>query len=922
MAGQALKVPFHLRRRPDSEPAAAVLLCTHATHELLALCARLGGRPRIHVVADGFLVKLARSTREPIPGVIRLRALADNLFLPVDADLTPALLDAEAADLARTRGLIFLPGGRVLAFAADRPLPLAGLVEALSLRRGEWQPLPEGGRLADEIEEIVFDLPGRSLDEVLDEGQGEISTETPRPADSGPTATTAGRAAYGLGRALAWLGTHLGVQALAAVGARLMEGALNLAPRLSEALFGRQEASLRELLREFLEGDVERALRRALPIGPDAARGSTPATGARLPEHDTRYSLGGILGSRPSSVWFGGRAETYRQLEREYRKQAELATRRGDFRRAAFIYGRLLGDYRAAAASLSQGGLHHDAAVIYEKKLSDTLAAARAYEAAGETDRALGLYRLRSEHALAGDLLRRVGEEELAVAEYVLAARRLVEYGKGHGPAGELLLTRARRPDLALPYFAAGWSERPRGGFAACAVRLLQLHADAGAVEAFRAVVTEAEAFYDPWGNDTLAAEFFNEVARLADRPALAAAREDLRDRALLGLAGKLRERAVDGARAVQFLPVALGPATAWEPAVVSDARFAVEAAARVPVEPRPAAAIGLTHLGRRHSPVRAVCQAPERGTLLVGFESGEVVAYEPGSGNAVTVAVEGAAVRSLAVSADGAKMVVLTQARPSEALLSSYTWHASDSCYYRMGTQMIVTSGPAWLSPTIGRDLDRDVQDITAVWDGEELSFLAVPSLLSLHRCGPIVSRAAPHAAVLLSALSHRYGLAVVTLHRNAIGYLPCYSSDRDYRLDVVSWSPRLPGETTLSQAPVSWLRRGAEGLELAGVGPGEQACWFRLDFEEGRLQHVTTAAWKGSEPCRAVTVVRAGLLAVATHREVHWVRLSGRRLEQIGGTRLPSLQPAACFPYYPGSELLVLGDEGTLLRLPQLRG
>ena len=78
-------------------------------------------------------------------------------------------------------------------------------------------------------------------------------------------------------------------------------------------------------------------------------------------------------------------------------------------------------------------------------------------------DRALRYYRRCGEHALAGDLLKRVGEEELAAAEYELAAARLVEYGQGYYQAGELLLSRAGRPDLAVPYYEAGWKCRPSG---------------------------------------------------------------------------------------------------------------------------------------------------------------------------------------------------------------------------------------------------------------------------------------------------------------------------------------------------------------------------------------------------------------------------------------------------------------------------
>ena len=58
-------------------------------------------------------------------------------------------------------------------------------------------------------------------------------------------------------------------------------------------------------------------------------------------------------------------------------------------------------------------------------KLNDRSAAAQAFEAAGEFDRALELYRGSASHERAGDLLRRIGEEDAAVAEYLLAANEL-----------------------------------------------------------------------------------------------------------------------------------------------------------------------------------------------------------------------------------------------------------------------------------------------------------------------------------------------------------------------------------------------------------------------------------------------------------------------------------------------------------------
>ena len=71
------------------------------------------------------------------------------------------------------------------------------------------------------------------------------------------------------------LGQMLGIQGLSGLGVGWIGKALSLAPRLSEDLLGRQAAALRDLLREFREGDLERALRRALPLGePGGTRGA------------------------------------------------------------------------------------------------------------------------------------------------------------------------------------------------------------------------------------------------------------------------------------------------------------------------------------------------------------------------------------------------------------------------------------------------------------------------------------------------------------------------------------------------------------------------------------------------------------------------------------------------------------------------
>ena len=406
----------------------------------------------VHAIAGGFLFRLPdavsradHETHEVFPGVIRLRALSPGLFVPVDAALTPALLPDEASALVRQRGLVFLPGGVVLEFNPAVPLSAGDLLAVPRRPPRSWQPLPAKSSRPTQLNAILLDIPDQPPEAIIEAGGSGIGVEAPRPPAAGAGKTLAGNATANLGKGLMWLGDKLGVQGLAGLGASLVAGAMKAVPRISEAVLGQQEAALRELLRQFREGNVEDALRRALPLGAAGGRGGTTAQDANLPTHSLFYRLGELLGTgQGGSVWLAA-SNVYEDLEAAYRRAAEEATRRGDYRRAAFIYGKLLQDWRLAAGVLARGGLHHDAAILYLEKLNDRHAAARAFEEAGEVDRALDLYCSHGEHILAGNLLMRAGEAERTVEEYTLAADKEAANGR-HLVAGDLMTASAGAP--------------------------------------------------------------------------------------------------------------------------------------------------------------------------------------------------------------------------------------------------------------------------------------------------------------------------------------------------------------------------------------------------------------------------------------------------------------------------------------------
>lgn len=570
-----MKVPLEPRRIPASAAATALLLPGHDPKTLLDLCMQVGAGhwPHIYRTADGFLIQLSAPRLQPLAGVIRLRNLGPHLLVPVDAALQPALLADEAAVLTQQRGLIFLPGGRVLAFAPGEPLQPEEIVVAPRRSTGNWQRPPSGPDLPSRIQEIRLEVPERPLEDMIAEGRGDLATEMPRPPGASPAKQWISKMLFGMGQGLTQVGKAFNLSGLAGMGAGWMAAALQMAPRLTEELIGRQEAALRELLRQFRIGNIEQALRQALPLGGGGDRLGIPSADARLPMNNILYSLANLLGGArgPASVWFGS-LDLHAELMQEYRKQAELALERGDFRRAAYIYARLLNDYRQAALALERGGLYRDAAVLYEKKLLAPLLAARCYEAVGDFDRALLLYRRIGEYERAGDLLTELGEPERALLEYVQAVEKLIRQQRALHLAGDLLLNKAKREDLALENYQAGWALRPDGPWLPCLQRLIQRRLARAESDTLMRLVAEAESFFRKPGHIQEAESIFNELAGSAEQlpdPLLA---DELRDRCLILLAAKMRELATADA-----LGTTLTNAGGWPQALRSDCQQAMK---------------------------------------------------------------------------------------------------------------------------------------------------------------------------------------------------------------------------------------------------------------------------------------------------------------------------------------------------------
>ncbi len=909
-----MKVPFQLRQTLTRELASALLVPSVSAADVLEVCTHLAAEPmpRIFPVAGGFLLALERPVAEWVPRTIRLRRLSGNLFIPTGAELVPSLLEDEQDALGRANGLVFLPGGKVLGFFPDRPLTLSTLVSGPRFERCAWESLPSAPPLADRLQEIALELPVPPPEEILGNEQ-DIGTEEPRPDEAGAPATLAGRAGIGMGRALVRLGNLLGMRGLAGMGAEMIRRAIERAPRLSEGLLGRQEAALRALLQKFREGNVDEALRRALPLSEPGRRGGTVPAAPRLPVNDLVYSLGSLLAraSGPVGVFFTS-GDVERELENEYRKAAVQAALRGDYRRAAYIYGKLLRDFRMAANTLAQGGLHHDAAILYLTKLQDTYAAARAFEAAGEIDRALQLYRQRGDHLLAADLLRRAGEEEAALAEYCQAANDLA-VGGGHLEAGDMLLTRARLPDLARVFFETGWARRPAPNATLCALRLTQLYADQGTTDRLLAVVAEADAYLEPPGKENEASQFYNEVARLANRKDLEAVRGDLRDRALLGLATKLRQRAAVESRPGSLISATFGRGHPWPSALVSDAHYALKGALRLaaPGVPESTAPVTIVRTQVGTDTVTAACTAPASGDVFLGFRSGAVVGFRPATGELIRLPVTPGPVTSLAVDAEGQFLVMLQSPEGASGILTSFTRNLDGTYQAREKRPLTEPGDDWWLTPLVVKDSGH----LLGIWGDDHFTFLRSPLLLPWGN--PLVPLELDFALLFPGDKSPMLWLGTW----RTVWYVPTLDplpSSRDYcEWASLGWGSGKPAGCSLHKAPLSWWLREPRVLEIARLDSAGVLYWSLAEWSESDdvpPRASTSAAGPGY---RAAAILRPGFLAAVRQDRVEWLSRLSAGIHVKAQSRAAFSAPVACFPSHPTNELIVVDAEGYLIRV-----
>ena len=686
---------------------------------------------------------------------------------------------------------------------------------------------------------------------------------------------------------------------------------------------------LRKLVREFKEGDKSLALQRAIPIirPGDGSTNQIPVRANWLPWRRAVYSLAELLRrpSRGEAIPIRmARDQVIRELSEEYRKAAEQAIREGDFRRAAYIYGVLLQDDRMAASALGRAGLHHDAAVIYANKLNDRAAAAQAFEAAGEFDRALELYKQLGQHERAGDLLRRLGEEEAAIAEYLAAANELATRSVNHLGAGRLLLEKAQRADLAIEQFRTGWLKRPAGNSTQCGLELARLYAGSGEIDRFRAVLDEADALFDSPGYP-FDSHFYSEIVGMAAEPALEAIAEEVRDRALQATARSLR-RGLESRRAAgTMVSKWLGRSKVWPAALLSDADFAVAAAAKQPRQQsrsssrREELEVSSLQVGR--GSVTAACQASVSGEIFLGFEEGLICVVQPERNQVVELPGNHGAVVALSVDPQGQAIAAVHEARGG-LRLCCFSKRPDGRYLARPGIPLDATER-AWLTPILSMGVER----LVGVGGGAVVTVYDVASGLPLFVVHVArVDGAEPWAGHLIAVGpgATRSARDVTVLTHDESDWVMLDTSNNRLYPTGCKWRPGDTGAHGLLCAPISW-RYAAPVLEMVGIDQNGAVRAAEFYADGGSVQLIASrvatneAGYIGAAHAGSNTVVAGSPLGI------DWLSFSGDRFrlsQKWQKADLDFSSAVACFATH-SRDAFVIGSRGLVTRVPlQRRG
>lgn len=204
---------------------------------------------------------------------------------------------------------------------------------------------------------------------------------------------------------------------------------------------------------DMLKDNPEDALRYAIPIGDGTDRG--PAGGAGF-ELSQRWNNFGLFGNGSGGGGGSFVSDKTNELAAEYNRIAQELIKKKDYRKAAFIYQKLLKQPLTAGNTLEQGEIYPEAAAVFLEYAKNKDRAAQCYEKGNMTMDAIGLYKDLNKHEKVGDLYVKINKRTDANVYYEKTAD---EYKGNNQFVKASLVYREKmlKPEAGQEILMTGW---------------------------------------------------------------------------------------------------------------------------------------------------------------------------------------------------------------------------------------------------------------------------------------------------------------------------------------------------------------------------------------------------------------------------------------------------------------------------------
>lgn len=453
--------------------------------------------------------------------------IGSQVYLPCDAAIEPTISEQEISQhLTPGRTYIWHPAAGLVAADANELLSVSDLLSTPEQIPEAWDEAHCGTAWANQLTSVAL-LPAANptATDAIEGGMDDIGSKTSDIESIEPIKDPDGQTGEPTNSPLDKALTT-GVKGFA----RFVQGMTGMAPqggdsytwvnKLEDWAAGKlkginekiEQQRFKELFRlqKLLEQNPEEGLQYALPLNSTGLSRGIAAPSSQLSRNQTNFSLSGLRGGGPTDYW-DVPDDLRIQLNKQYRELAEREINLGRYRRAAYIYGKLLSDLNAAARTLEAGKHYREAAVLYRTKLNRNVDAARCLDKGGLWSELIALREELQQYEMAGDVYIQLGLESQANTAYTKAVDQQLGQ-QNYIEAARIEEHKLKDINLALASLEQGWPNSKQSNL--CLQAIFRVLGTAGRHDESKAWISKVK---DEFPNATSQSDVLMTVASLAN---------------------------------------------------------------------------------------------------------------------------------------------------------------------------------------------------------------------------------------------------------------------------------------------------------------------------------------------------------------------------------------------------------------------